>query len=135
MHQLSQENQNKEKHLLQTLEETSTNNSFKYFVVEGILCTILLLYAEGKVALNQKKIAELLLAAKNSKMSAEDARRIKAEIGHSKREYAAVMEQREQVAKLVEKREMQKANLSAEVINSIMKPNKMSFNMFCLFLG
>ena len=95
----------------------------------------MLLYAEGKVALNQKKIAELLLAAKNSKMSAEDARRIKAEIGNSKREYAAVMEQREQVAKLVEKREMQKANLSAEVINSIMKPNKMSFNMFCLFLG
>ena len=49
-------------------------------------------------------------------MSAEDARRIKAEIAANKRDSAATIEQRHQVAKLVEKREMQKANISAEVI-------------------
>jgi hypothetical protein len=54
------------------------------------------------------------MAAKNCKVSAEEARRIKAEIANNKRDYAAAMEQREQVCKLVEKREMQKANISAE---------------------
>ena len=62
-----------------------------------------------------KEIDELKVAAKSCKVSAEDARRIKAEIAGNKRDSAATLEQRKQVAELVEKREMQKANVSAEV--------------------
>ena len=57
----------------------------------------------------------MLLAAKNCKVSADEARRIKAEIAVNKRDYAAVAEEREQIAKLVEKRELQLANVAAEV--------------------
>lgn len=56
-----------------------------------------------------------MIAAKNCKVSADEARRIKSAITANKREYAAILEQREQVAKLVEKREMQLANIAAEV--------------------
>ena len=58
------------------------------------------------MANNQKELAELKVAAKSCKVSAEDARRIKAEIAANKRDLAATMEQRQQVAILVEKREM-----------------------------
>jgi hypothetical protein len=70
---------------------------------------------EEKTALLMKEIDELKVAAKSCKVSAEDARRIRAEIAGNKRDSAATMEQRKQVAELVEKREMQKANISAEV--------------------
>lgn len=74
------------------------------------------MFLEEKISIGQKEIAELLVAAKNCKVSADEARRIKSAIAANKRDYAAVLEQREQVAKLVEKREMQLANIAAEVL-------------------
>ena len=50
-------------------------------------------------------------------MSADEARRIKAEIATNKRDLAAASEQRAEVAKLFEKREIQLGNIAAEVIN------------------
>lgn len=70
---------------------------------------------EEKTALAQKDIAALHTAAKNCKVSADEARRIKSAIAANKRDYAAASEQCEQVAKLVEKREMQLANIAAQV--------------------
>ena len=61
------------------------------------------------------EIAELQIAAKNCKISADDARRIKGAIAANKRDYEAVSEQRSQVAKLVERRELEQANIRAEV--------------------
>ena len=49
-------------------------------------------------------------------MSADEARRIKAEIATNKRDLAAASEQRAEVAKLFEKREIQLGNIAAEVI-------------------
>lgn len=80
----------------------------------GFLCLILY-FPEEKTTLGQKEIAELIVAAKNCKVSADEARRIKSAIAANRRDYAAASEQREQVAKLVEKREMQLANIAAEV--------------------
>ncbi len=58
----------------------------------------------------------MLIAAKNCKVSADEARRIKAEIATNKRDLAAASEQRAEVAKLFEKREIQLGNIAAEVI-------------------
>lgn len=91
MQQRCKELQNEERHLLQRHEEI-----------------------KEKTAVEQKEIAELLIAAKNCKVSADEARRIKSAIAANARDLAAVTEQREQVAKLVEKREMQLANIAAE---------------------
>lgn len=95
-----------------------------------------LVWTEEKTALAQKEIAELVVAAKNCKVSAEEARRIRADIANNKRDYAAAMEQREQVAKLVEKREMQKANISAEVKTNMLKQSFINFiNLIQYSLG
>ena len=51
-------------------------------------------------------------------MSADEARRIKAEIATNKRDLAAASEQRAEVAKLFEKREIQLGNIAAEVIQN-----------------
>ncbi|KAK4014411.1 hypothetical protein OUZ56_026934 [Daphnia magna] len=91
LQQRCKELQNEERHLLQRHEEI-----------------------KEKTAVEQKEIAELLIAAKNCKVSADEARRIKSAIAANARDLAAVTEQREQVAKLVEKREMQLANIAAE---------------------
>ncbi|EFX84298.1 hypothetical protein DAPPUDRAFT_314991 [Daphnia pulex] len=93
MQQRCKELQNEERHLVQRLEEI-----------------------KEKTALAQKDIAALQIAAKNCKVSADEARRIKSAIVANKRDYAAASEQREQVAKLVEKREMQLANIAAQDI-------------------
>lgn len=60
----------------------------------------------------------MLIAAKNCKVSADEARRIKAEIATNKRDLAAASEQRAEVAKLFEKREIQLGNIAAEVIKN-----------------
>ncbi|XP_046656188.1 kinetochore protein NDC80 homolog isoform X1 [Daphnia pulicaria] len=93
MQQRCNELQNEERHLVQRLEEI-----------------------KEKTALTQKEIVAIHTAAKNCKVSADEARRIKSAIAANKRDYAAASEQREQVAKLVEKREMQLANIAAQDI-------------------
>lgn len=63
----------------------------------------------------QQEIVELQKIAKNCKLSAEEARRIKGEIASVRGHISSCSEQRSEVAKLVEKREMQLANISADV--------------------
>lgn len=114
MQQRCKELQNEERHLLQRHEEISKCLS----PISTDSSNIEISYSkclEEKTAVEQKEIAELLIAAKNCKVSADEARRIKSAIAANARDLAAVTEQREQVAKLVEKREMQLANIAAEV--------------------
>lgn len=112
LQQKAKELKNEEKHMIQRLDETSRWQLVSHHA-NGSLRVFLSL--EEKMALAQKEIAELVVAAKNCKVSADEARRIKAEIAANKRDHAAASEQRAQVAKLVEKREMQLANIAAEV--------------------
>ncbi len=72
-------------------------------------------------------------AAKNCKVSADEARRIKSAIAANKRDYAAASEQREQVAKLVEKREMQLANIAAQVRSKLKLSRAIIPNQIAIF--
>ena len=65
-------------------------------------------------------------------MSAEEARRLKSAIANNKRDLAAASEQREQVAKLVEKREIQVANIAAEVRWRIRELTEFAINIAIL---
>jgi len=67
-----------------------------------------------KNAATQHEISQLQEAAKNCKLSAVEARTIKAKIAATRSHIASSSEQRTEVAKLVENREMQLANISAE---------------------
>lgn len=84
-----------EKHLLRNLEETKEKNA-----------TI------------QVEIGQLELAAKDCKLSVEEARKIRSEINAIRSHISSCSEQRAEVAKLVEKRELQIASLSAENIKT-----------------
>ena len=71
---------------------------------------------EEKNATIQVEIGQLELAAKDCKLSVEEARKIRSEINAIRSHISSCSEQRAEVAKLVEKRELQIASLSAEVI-------------------
>ena len=70
---------------------------------------------EQKIAACQKETAELKIAAKNCKLSATEARQMKAECAKLRSEKVTITEQRAEVAELFEKREVQLANISAQV--------------------
>lgn len=114
LHQRVAELRAEEKHLLQVIEEISESTTLPF--ISSLSYSPNLTFLEEKTAAGQKEIVELLEAAKNCKVSADEARRIKAEIAANQRDYDAVSEQRSQVAKLVEKRELQLANIIAEDI-------------------
>lgn len=76
---------------------------------------------EEKIAGLQTEIADLGVAAKNCKLSADEARRIRAQIAAIHRDINATTEQRAEVAELFEKRELQLANYSAEVTSLLKK--------------
>ena len=63
----------------------------------------------------EQEISQLVEAAKNCKLSAVEARRIKSDIADIRGHITSCSEQRSEVAKLVEKREIQLANISADV--------------------
>jgi len=77
------------------------------------------LWIEEKTAATHQEISQLEEAAKNCKMSAVEARRIKADIASVRSHINSCSEQRSEVAKLVEKREIQLANISADVSYSL----------------
>lgn len=76
-----------------------------------------------KIAGLQTEIADLGVAAKNCKLSADEARRIRAQIAAIHRDINATTEQRAEVAELFEKRELQLANYSAEDAKQTRKLN------------
>lgn len=67
-----------------------------------------------KTAVRQNETAALREAAKNCKLSAAEARKMKADCAHLRKEMSTVAEQRTELAELFEKRELQKAKVSAE---------------------
>lgn len=76
---------------------------------------MILRFSEAKNASIQVEIEELKLAAKDCKLSVDEARKIRAEIAVIRSHISSCSEQRAEVAKLVEKRELQIASISAEV--------------------
>ena len=78
-------------------------------------------FKELNTAAHQQEIEHLNLAAKNSKLSATEARQKKADCAQLREEILTISEQRTEVAGLFEKRELQLANVKAQV-----------FVVFCL---
>ena len=77
---------------------------------------------EEKLAAIQSEIESLAIAAKSSKMNADEARAIRAQIAAFRRDVAAACEQRAAVAELFEKRELQLANVAADVSKNVPSP-------------
>ena len=107
------EMQQEEKYNIQRLEEISMLCS--QLEENNLSIDDFSLLIGEKNAATQHEISQLQEAAKNCKLSAVEARTIKAKIAATRSHIASSSEQRTEVAKLVENREMQLANISAEV--------------------
>jgi len=73
---------------------------------------------KGKIGSIQEEIVQLKIAAKHCKLSLDEARKIRSEIAAVRSHIASCSEQQSEVSILVEKREMQFANIATEDIKT-----------------